>query len=453
MTGPSTAIPVHPVLRWTLVAGALAVTAASLLILGTPAALFILPGIVLAAVVAPRMISRPALVLAGFLLIAVNLDHFRMGGAGVSADILLSAVLVYGLVVRAGLRRTERGWRTPAVSWIEKAFAVYLGFTFLSVVLSVSPLESVKRFAREIEYLIIFAFVLHAALEAEDRNRIVKAIVWSSLVPCLLGFAGLAFDVPSLLGRMAPVGQERFVARISSTLSHPVTLALYLGVTITLSISLFLEGKLFRRRHLAILLAIQTAALYLTYGRSGWIAVFAALVALLWLRGRKKLVLLGIPVAVAALLVFLPEFRERWTPALEATQENSMLWRVSLWLHALGVFTERPFFGSGPGTFLEHVAFSRGYASHQTWIGLLVETGVFGALAFLILLLTTLRSMWKAFQDRLPGRDPVLEAALASWIGFTVASLASEPFGLPSVVIYLWVLAALGLRGRIESQA
>ena len=130
---------------------------------------------------------------------------------------------------------------------------------------------------------------------------------------------------------------------------------------------------------------------------------------------------------------------------LSATGENSLLWRLGLWDYALRIYPERPVFGSGIGTFLEYVDYLQGFNAHQTWVGLLIETGLVGTLAFLGLLLVVGRELLRAARRAVPEERPVAQGAVAVWFGLLAASLASEPFGMPSAAVYVWTLFAVAL--------
>jgi O-antigen ligase len=429
-----------------LVAGAVvlsALTAAAIYYLRSPLPLAVLPAVLLVFYAFPRALSNPIPVLAGFLLVAVNLNFLRFGGPALNADVILSALFVWALLIRFGIRGKYLG-----STLVERAYLIFLAATFVSVLLSVSPAQSFKRWARDFQYLILISFLIHYMMTNLQRQWLIKAVVLSSIIPCAVGFAGLYFSIPDLLGAPAPLGEGRYIPRMAGTTSHPVTLSLYLAVVATLTTALILDGRLIRRRLTIPLLALQLVSLFLSYGRTGWGAFVVSLAALLWLSGRRKVLFLAAPVILAALWSYLPEFRERWNPALEATHENSLLWRVGLWIHALGVFQARPIFGSGPGTFTDYVSYQKGYAAHQTWVGRLVETGVVGTVALLFLLLVVGRELWLRHRTAGVKGDLVLKATLASWVGLMAASFASDGFGLPSVILYFWTIAGISLRSK-----
>lgn len=423
-------------------AGTLLLTAAgiaSAAVYETPAALF-LPVLILVTILAARhFLPSPIPVLAGFLLIIVNLDFLKITGK-LTVDVGLSALLMWGLLIRGKLSGGIWGQRG-----VEKAYSVYLVVTLLAVLCSVSVPASMKRWSRDVEYFLLLGLLLHYGLTERDRSLLIKTVVLSSIAPCVIGLIGLKFHVPALLGAQAPVAEGIRVTRIESTLSHPVTLSLYIMVVSILTLSLFLDKKHFSRWITGPLFILQLIVLYYSYGRTGQVGFIAALAALFWVRGQQKVVFVGLPVGMAGLMLAIPEFWSRWKLVISEGGENSFLWRVGLWGYALRLFPERPLLGSGPGTFIDYVSYDKGYAAHQAWVGLLIETGILGTLAFLVLLIVLGRALWRVQPPHGGRPDSLLAAARAVFVGAVASSLAGGVFGLPSVTVYWWVLMALAL--------
>jgi O-antigen ligase len=420
-------------------AGVLLVTAAACIALRRPEALLVPAGLLAAVYAFDRALTRPALVLAPFLLVIVNLDYLKLGGSGISLDILLSVLLLALFVLRHLLARA------PATRpGLEAMFVLFLLAAGLSVLVSVDPGQSARRLGREFEYLVLFAFLLRNPISWPDRRLLLGAIMLSSVVPCVLGIAGYALGIDAFLG------QELYLeslysgeARARATLSHPVTFSLYLTVVFTLTLAFLMEGRRFPRRFTAPLALLQLVALYVTYGRTGWIAFGAGALTLLWIRGVRKRLLFGLPFVLVAAWRIVPNFQERWITATSMGEENSLVWRLGLWAAALDKFPDRPILGSGIGTFLEYVDYLEGFGPHQTWVGLLVETGVLGAILFLGLLVAAGVALARERRRR-PG-DPLVDGAFAAWAGMMVGSLGANAFGLPSVVVYYWAVLGLAL--------
>ncbi|HET9235525.1 MAG TPA: O-antigen ligase family protein [Candidatus Eisenbacteria bacterium] len=386
-----------------------------------------------------RILDDPVEVLCWFLFIIVNLDFLRIKETQLTADILTSSMLLYVLMVRFGLSGSF-GIKGP----VERTFLVYLALTFISTLLSVDVPSSIKNWGRELEYWVLFVFLSTLAVSERDRFRIARAVALSSIVPCVLGLVGLVLGIDAFYGQTTPVAGGAEVHRITGTLSHPVVFSLYLSVVAALTLSMLLTQK----RSRAILLPaflLQITVLFLTYGRTGWITFLVAVIVMLWTLGRRKILFAGLPLLLAGIVSTIPSLLARMQNAVQLG-DNSLIWRVGLWIYALEKFPQRPIFGSGQDTFRHYVSYGKGFDSHHTWIGLLIETGLVGVIAFLVVMIAVGRALARRRKDPEAKRDYLVVGVHAIFIGILVSSFAGEPFDLPAVAVYFWVLLALALR-------
>jgi O-antigen ligase len=393
------------------------------------------------ALAALRLLDDPVDVLCWFLVIIVNLDFFRIQHTRLTADILTSSLLLYAVLVRLGLSGTLvlRGR-------VEKVYVAYLAVTFISVVLSVDVPASIKNWGRDLEYLFLFILLSTLSITDHDRLRIAKAAALSAIIPCLLGLAGMIFGIDAFYGQVTPVAGGQAVMRITSTLSHPVTLSEYLSFISTITLSMVILAKRWRAILVPVFM-LQLVVLYLTFGRTGWIEFLIAVIALFWMTGHRKIVFVVLPVMAAGLLAMVPALLARMQNAFQSG-DNSFIWRLGLWAFALKKFPQRPIFGSGQDTFIDYVDYGIGFASHQTWMGLLIETGIVGTFMFLLLMITVGRALKRQRQEPGGTQDPLVIGMSAGFVGLFVGSFAGDPFNLPVVSVYFWVLLALALKPR-----
>ncbi len=410
-------------------------------------ALLIPAGLLAIPVLGRRVLTHPVEVLSLFLFVAVNLDFLKLGTPRLTLDVIVSSALLWTILIRIGLQRPRITF--SAVEW---AYIAFLAVTVISILVSVSPADSIKRCVREVQYLVFFTFLAGQVVKRRQEDRLVAAVIFSSVIPCITGLIGYVAGIDMLLGQELYLeGGNQAQQRIVATLSHPVTFSLYLSFVGAMTLALILDGRRIARRFLVPVFALQMLALLLSYGRTGWIAFFAAVVCLLWLRGQRR-ILLPLPLLLIAVGFMIPSFLERWESAFAASDQNSFLWRVGLWMYALQVFRQHPVFGSGLGTFTEHVHYLRGHPPHQTWVGLLVEVGVVGVVAFAVLMAVLGRRLWVRHRDIEPERRPIVQGVIAGWTALIVGSFGANVFGLPSIVVYLWTMAGLCLSVRSSGQ-
>jgi O-antigen ligase len=387
------------------------------------------------------LLNDPVQVLCWFLIIVVNLDFFRIRHTALTADILTSSLLLYAVMVRLGL---SGGFALRGK--VEKMYLAYIAITFISVVLSVDVPLSIKNWGRDLEYLFLFIFLSTLPITENDRLRITTAISLSSIIPCFLGLIGMVFGIEAFYGQTTPVAGGPAVHRIVGTLSHPVVFAVYLALVATITLGLILTQKQSRTLLVPVFI-LQLIVLYLTYGRTGWFQFLVSLAVLLWILGRRKILFLGLPMLVVGLVTTLPTLLARLQNAFQP-ENSSLIWRFGLWIYALKRFPERPIFGSGQDTFLSYIHYGKGFDPHHTWIGLLIETGIVGTLAFLLLVIVVGRELRRKRQEPDAKHDYLVPGVSAVFVGIIVSSLAGDTFDLPVVVLYFWVLLALALKPR-----
>lgn len=406
-------------------------------------AFLFLPAMMLAVpILAFRILTNPVPILSVFLVLIINLDFFKIGDTGLSVDILMSSVLLYALIVRAGLG----GWFSFR-SGVERAYLLYLSVTMISVIVSVNVAASVKNWGRDLEYLILFAFLYTLPMTLREKKMLVGACIYSSVIPCVIGVVAKFLNIEPFYGQTTPVGEEveLKVARITSTLSHPVVFSFFLSFIALITLSMIVNGRWFRRSHMIPLFILQIVTLYWTFGRTGWGELVVGTIVLFMWYGYRRAVFLFIPIVMGGLLKLLPTLTGRITQVL-GSQDNSMLWRFGLWVYALSLFPKRPIFGSGPDTFLHYVNYREGFHAHHTWIALLIETGAVGVCAFAALMITVGVSL-RRMRNQTP-YDPLVVGLSAAWAGMIVASFVGDPFNNPADALYLWALLPLALRGK-----
>ena len=379
-------------------------------------------------------------ILALYLLTVVNLDYLRLLDEpfNVTVDILFTLTLV--LLTMPLFLTGKLSWRqTP----IQKAFLLYLAATLICVFFSVDTLVSIKRWVRYASYFLLICLLVDMGRDRATVEKYTRLLIYSALIPCLIGYYGLFTQIPNLVGENLRFIYGIEMVRIKSTLSHANTFGLFLSIMILLSIGLLLRRGRRREIHGKLILTggllFMLPMLYFTYSRIGWIMTALALLFLLVLQRRWRLLTM-FPWLFGLFIWLIPGFLIRWSDIIDPTRPDSLDWRRSLYAFSLTKFTQEPIFGSGPGTFLKYVAFGKGYSQHHLWIGSLVEVGVVGTFALAILLIVVWVQLIK-YARKSP--SALNFSALAIFSSLMFISFAGDPFNVPSAVIYLWALISL----------
>jgi putative inorganic carbon (hco3(-)) transporter len=168
---------------------------------------------------------------------------------------------------------------------------------------------------------------------------------------------------------------------------------------------------------LGSLIVIAFIGVYFSYTRAAWVSLIAAFCVLVVIRLKIKFkYLLGIAVVVLLIVVSrwdkismemarnksehtTEEFGKRLESATNVSSDASNLERINRWSCAIEMVKQKPWFGFGPGTYaMEYAPFqhpdnltiiSTNFGdlgnAHSEYLGPLAETGVIGALSFLLL--------------------------------------------------------------------
>jgi O-antigen ligase len=141
----------------------------------------------------------------------------------------------------------------------------------------------------------------------------------------------------------------------------------------------------------ALVLFIVLYCLIFSYSRGGWLGfIFGSVILSLFLirNNQYKYISLLIFVLILlfiAILCSIPQLRER-TFAIFKGGDTS---RIETWSIAIAMFKESPLLGKGLGTFLKHLpSYSNIYNqyAHNSYLQLLVESGVVGLTPFLFII-------------------------------------------------------------------
>ena len=186
------------------------------------------------------------------------------------------------------------------------------------------------------------------------------------------------------------------------------------------AVTLFLLGMffLFKKHILPIrslwivgfMLPILCALVYITPGRSGYLAFIVVTVYLAYLLWREKLykILSGVFLLSSTLLLTSPLVQDRIELGVKEVQHvdptniesSSMGMRMVLWKHTIELIQDRPLLGFGTGSFEE--AYSQKIKDNPDWeknimhdphnqfLKIWVEMGIFGLMIFLSMLASSL---------------------------------------------------------------
>lgn len=370
-------------------------------------------------------------------------------------------IILLGVVLGLLARRQPVIDKTP---W-NLVLLVYAVFTFVSLCQGSfylkSPLPysvSDPRLADWKNYMVMIAllFVVASAVREVRQMKIIILLMYAGTY--LLGksfwntvsgrnFSSFSFDLQEngAMGYAGVNGLATFEAQ---------------SAVFFLALASLEPKRLLRLSYLALALFSANCLMY-SLSREGYLAFLGGCLFLGIVKERKLLVLLMVFLLTWSGLVpgAVKQRVEMTYNKDTGNLDHSSQVRVDLWNEALPIFYANPLIGVGFDTYayMGHLSGYRnrtnayiGYSdSHNVYVKVLVETGVFGVLLFLWLLVKTFVTACRLFGF---AKDPFLSSLGLGLAGWIVCAGIANCFGdrwtgnYLQVNGYMWVLAGLVAR-------
>lgn len=329
----------------------------------------------------------------------------------------------------------------------------FLVINILSISKSLHPLVSAKR-VLIIGYLILFAYLVSDTIKTTERElSIIKAMIAVSALSATL--AVLQTFIPQLhvvpIKELVAVGKVTLY-RASAGWIDPNYYALYLAMNAALSLSFILSPRIKTTPFLRICLLLQLAGLVATFSRMGAICLAGAFIYLLFSYGRKKAalaIIILILLSLIAVVVSVEQIYEEHPvvqayifrqPDLEALQEYPRLILVHRWDAFRAnwrMFLDNPLLGVGPFMAMDNYAqykpedalwYTRQMLdSHNQYLQLLAEKGIFGLLFFMGFIVLIWRRLSRCVkQPAATETGAILLGLKAGLVAYLIACLAAQ---------------------------
>jgi O-antigen ligase len=226
-----------------------------------------------------------------------------------------------------------------------------------------------------------------------------------------------------------------------------------LGGSLVMALALLLSGAVLgtQRRRPAVQSAFGLVALGLTYVRSAWLGLGAALAVLALLS--RRWILVAIPLALVALALWIPSpLRAKLTSMVDVASPSASE-RLYFWQAGTRMLRDGPLLGLGPGAVkIEYPAYKDPAARragtshlHNNAVQIAAERGLLGLAAWAAIWGVFFLKAARIYAALSPARadDRALVAgSIAAVAGFLVGGLFEYNFGDSEVVGLAWVVAA-----------
>jgi O-antigen ligase len=384
-------------------------------------------------------------------LIPLQTARYRLNVFPLGASVIAIVLLAVAIGI---MRRKQRV--LPKTPWT-LLIGIYTAFTFLSLILgsfyldAPLPFPGNPRLSVWLDYIMMAALLLLVAA-VEPSRRQMQAIV---ILMCL---AMLALDrnfLSTVSGRdfsafsydLRDAGSVGY-AGINGMAALEAQFATFL-----LALAAFEKNRWMQLTYFA-LAGCSAVCLMYSLSRGGYAAM---LVGWLFLGLAKKRWMLAALIAfVFTWTALVPNaVRERVTMTYEGGElDHSSETRITLWQDAMQVFDSNIIVGSGFNTYAYMHRIGDYEDTHNFFLKVLVETGVFGLALFLWLLAKT---FWVGLMFSRRAKDPFyasLGLGLAGWlvVAFT-ANMFGDRWNYLQICGYMWVIAGMVAHAKKVEEA
>ncbi len=265
-------------------------------------------------------------------------------------------------------------------------WALFILISSLSIIWSIDYFQSIYEILRIVSISLIFFSVYIIAKKENSFNFIFKAILFSSIIP-------LIFAIFQLLTGSGLGGTTGIESRIFSTFSHPNHFASFLLIIAASIFFIIYKDKKIRNNLAFLFLMLVTMIVFVeTYSRGAWLALLIFFLIIGVVKFKKI-----IPIIISSCLLIFFIFdtvRDRIEDVYNPPADSSIVWRFDQWERMGKIFRENYWQGVGIGN--ETLAFEREYGfyagnpyTHNDYIRIAMECGVFGFLAYIIMIVAS----------------------------------------------------------------
>lgn len=311
----------------------------------------------------------------------------------------------------------------------------------------------------------LMAFDLMDRDETGDfKKLLIGGMITSMVLIIILGFLQLVFFPSFLELGLYLQGWDPHEGRLLSTWFDPNFIAGYLAFILPITLSLFLYYQRLKKTRMASLLlflsGLGLVALYLTFSRSGYLALVVSLGILTFFKSRK--LLLGL--LFIGILGFSVSARvqDRTLEAVDSAKsfigldsqkplDPTAELRVYSWKFASELIADHPLLGVGYGRYAYEIN-QRGHGllsdhssggSDSSLLTIWAQTGIFGLLSYLAIGFVASITAIRRIRKKEDFDSYLLLGLLSGFAGLMLHSFFVNSLLYALMMVYLWIGLAL----------
>ncbi len=357
---------------------------------------------------------------------------------------------------------------TDTLTSIHILVFLYAGISAIAVALSPVKAAALSGLIKLCLYLLFFALSARVLRSPKVLSTVISAYLLLSLLVSGYGIRQEFFGVEQLATWNDPLSELANDTRVYSYLGNPNLLAGYLLPAIAFSAVAMIIWRTWIQKTLAsVMLVVNTACLFFTDSRGGWLGALAAIVVgglllYVWYRDRlgsfwrKWLIPLCLGFGVGLILVAVvavDSIRLRVMSIFSGREDSSNNFRINVWLAVLRMIGDHPLIGIGPGNEAFNLIYPRymesrfsALSSYSIFLETLVETGWIGFSIFCWLIINTFGQGFRTIQrcQRLNKLEGLwLVGAIAAMAGMLMQGLFDTVWYRPQINTLWWLMVGI----------
>jgi len=334
--------------------------------------------------------------------------HIQAGGLEIKLDWLAASVLLVGMVVHHAVNRRINN-KLKSHLWFP--LTLFFGVSMVSAFLSNYPDVVVN----DIKLLVASYILIMLTLFNVTRHSFTKTmpfiLVGSIMLSAFLGLIGYLFNISLFAEGITEHGFKRALGGTIDANSLSMIIVFVVPITGYLMLH---SRNWWQRLALSGMLLSSAAATIVTFSRGGSIMFVISILAFFAMHRHRLTahnfgLFIGIIGIICAItLTLIPQAYWERHLSLATVGDRSVKRRITYLYVAADSFIKAPFLGHGPGTFA-HLYAESDYSSrfaktpedrfrraHNTYIEVLIGTGVVGLILFGIIIIMAIRDFGRA---------------------------------------------------------
>ncbi len=400
-------------------------------VVGAVVALAVLAG-------AARLIARHPLVLAPLAVLALPF-RVPIHAGGTTSNLLVPLYLV---VAAGSLAWIVPALRTPApptsdtadgsggwAAWVERLLALYVVLYGLQAVYSPDFEKALQQMVFfYVPFTLLYRLLRGLTWTPAAIRRCLQLLIVMAIVFSCIGFYEYATKTIILDSKLAIANQLHTYFTVNSVFFDPDIFGRFLALSMVLLAVLLLYDRPQREQLIAVVaLAILWGGLVLTLSRSSLGALLVGLAVLAAMRWRPSRAVVAAVVVIALGAVAVAASPR--TFGLNQGINGASSGRGGLVSGGLSLFSERPLWGYGSGSFVleyrahHHATATTLSASHTIPVTIAAEQGLIGELAYVALVVVAFLCLFRRARG-----DPVRSALAAAFAGLIFHTMLYADF-------------------------